>query len=152
MNLAWQVRAGIAGVAMILAVAAGPALAATTLTYSPGTAAPGTTVTIENACLGVTDRPPARIAAAFVNVTSEVSPLTFKRQAVARAVARSTEYAVVIPDLAPGSYQIVLECLPGDWRTNTAEGGSEPLRLALAQFPDNPLQRLMGGLLIIWTR
>jgi len=67
MNLGRHVGAVIGSAAILLTLAAGPALAATTLTYHPRTAAPGMKVMIENACLGVTDHPASTISAAFVD-------------------------------------------------------------------------------------
>ena len=53
------------------------------------------------------------------------SPSALK--AVAKASPGSGTYVVVVPSVQPGTYDIRLECLPGDWRTNTAEGGYQLL-------------------------
>jgi hypothetical protein len=41
---------------------------------------------------------------------------------VAKQRTGPDRYVVVVPDLAPGRYDVRLECVPGDWTTNTAEG------------------------------
>jgi hypothetical protein len=132
-------------VAVALVVGTGVASAATTLTYDPDKAVPGTRVTISNACLGITDNPPAELQAAFIASGVDVSPTDPKvPTGVARAVPGTALYVVVVPDLTPGRYQILLECLPGDWRTNTAEGGTQPLRV-LDGAPDTSTTPEAGG-------
>jgi len=115
----------IAGLAIALSAGAGGVAAATTLTLDPDVARPGTRVTIENACLGVTASPADELTAAFVSLAKP--DLLPPDPAVPTSVATATgtyRYVVVVPKLAPGRYDIRLECLPGDWRTNTAEGGA----------------------------
>ena len=82
-------------------------------------------MTIDNACLGVTTSPAAELQAAFVSLAEP--DLVPPDPDVPRAVARNTgtyRYVVIVPKLTAGTYDIRLECLPGDWRTNTAEGGA----------------------------
>lgn len=111
--------------------------AATTLVLVPDRATAGTRVTIYNACLGVTDSPPAELRAAFVR--SSARSLQPTDPSVARAVAKHRtgpdRYVVVVPELAPGRYDVRLECVPGDWTTNTAEGGATQLSVR-AGAPD----------------
>jgi hypothetical protein len=124
-----------AGLATLLIVATGTVFAATTLTLDPDVARPGTRVTIRNACLGVTSNPADHLAVAFVSLARP--NLQPPDPAVPRSVARATttdSYVVVVPKLPPGKYDIRLECLPGDWRTNTAEGGA----IILTVRPDLP--------------
>ena len=88
---------------------------------------PGTRVTIQNACLGVTASPADELTAAFVSLAKPdlLPPDPAVPTSVATATATGTyRCVVVVPKLAPGKYDIRLECLPGDWRTNTAEGGA----------------------------
>ena len=123
-------------VAGALLLGAGAVSAATTLTYDPDKAVPGTEVTISNACFGITDHPPAELRAAFIRSAVDVQPTDpTVPTGIATAIAGTSRYVIVVPDLTPGRYRILLECLPGDWRTNTAEGGTEPLRV-LPGAPD----------------
>ena len=126
----------MSALAVGLLIGATTVSAATTLTYDPDSARPGTRVTIYNACLGVTDNPSDELVAAFLMVSTDLQPTDPSvPRGVAKAEAGTSVYVVVVPDLKPGLYQIQLECLPGDWRTNTAEGGTLPLRI-LAGAPD----------------
>jgi hypothetical protein len=131
-----RVAASTAAIGLVLTLGTGGALAATTLTLDPDHAAPGTTVTISNACGGITDNPPESLPAAFVNQASPgVQPDDPSvPRTVARAVAGSGNYTVTVPPIAPGIYDVRLECLPGDWRTNVAEGGA----FGLTVLPGTP--------------
>jgi hypothetical protein len=135
----------LSGLAVVFLIGAGTAVGATTLVLDPDTATPGISVTIYNACLGVTDAPPDALTVAFVS-TSRAGLLPTD-QAVPRAVARALtgpdRYVVVVPRLTPGLYDVRLECLPGDWRTNTAEGGTLPLKVLAA--PDTSTRDLTGA-------
>jgi hypothetical protein len=124
-----------AGFCLAVLVLASPGVvsAATTLTLSPDLARPGTKITIGNACAGVTDTPPDKLTAAFENIEAHTPPGS-PATAVATATATPREYVVVVPVLKAGTYDIRLECLPGDWRTNTAEGGYQLLTV-LADLP-----------------
>ena len=116
------------GILLVMALLARPASvsAATTLLLNPDTATPGTRVTIYNACLGVTDSPPPKLPAAFVGMSVPDQLPTdanvSRGVATAKAKAGSGVYSVVVPELAPGKYDVKLECKPGDWSTNNAEG------------------------------
>ncbi len=119
----------LAGFVALLVFGVGGAAAATTLVLDPAEAAPGTRVVIYNACLGVTDHPPARMAIAFVDVSRPgLSPTDASvPKGVARVRTAPLVYVFVVPAIPPGDYHVRLECLPGDWRTNLAEGGTWPL-------------------------
>jgi hypothetical protein len=141
--LAKRLPASVSALLMVLTFGAGTVLGATTLTLDPDTATPGTKVTIRNACLGVTATPPAALRAAFVS--SSTPGLDPAGGSVAKAVAKAVadHYVVVVPDLSPGTYDVHLECLPGDWRTNTAEGGAQPLTV-LAGAPATSTEQVDG--------
>ena len=137
--------ASISALAVGLLIGVATASAATTLTYDPDRATPGTRVTIHNACLGVTDNPSDELAAAFLGASSDLQPTDPSvPRGVAKASGRTAVYVVVVPELKPGPYQIRLECLPGDWRTNTAEGGTLPLRI-LSGAPDTSTGSPVGA-------
>jgi hypothetical protein len=121
-----------AGLCLAILVLASPSVvsAATTLSLSPDQARPGTKVTIGNACVGITDTPPDELVAAFENIEAHTPPGSpSTATAVATAGSAPRAYVVVVPVLQPGTYDIRLECLPGDWRTNTAEGGYQLLTI-----------------------
>ncbi len=122
------------GVAILLVVGTATALAATTLGLDPSEATPGTRVIALNACAGVTAKPPLRLAVAFIasDATNQQPKDPPGPRSVGRRVASYT-YAFIVPNLAPGDYGVVLECLPGDWRTNLAEGA--PLALTVLAGP-----------------
>lgn len=102
---------------------------------------PGTKVTIYSACLGVTDDPPDELPAAFMSSSIDLQPTDPSvPKGVAKASAGTSLYVVVVPQL----YQILLECLPGDWRTNLAEGGAPPLKI-LSGAPDTSTSQDVGA-------
>ena len=85
--------------AMTLLGRAGSVSAATTLLLDPDTATPGMRVTIYNACLGVTDSPPAKLTAAFVSVSVDGQQPTDPDvpRAVAKAKPGPGVYVVAVP-------------------------------------------------------
>ena len=116
------------GILLVMALLAGPASvsAATTLLLNPDTATPGTRVTIYNACLGVRI---ARHPSSRQPSSACRCPISCQRMRMSPAVSRQQKRRLapasipfVVPELAPGKYDVKLECKPGDWSTNNAEG------------------------------
>lgn len=149
MNVGSLIGRGLAsgfGLAIVLMLGAGPVSAATTLTLDPDRATPGTRITITNACLGITATPPDELRTAFVSAsTPNLSPTD---PSVLKSVARSRAggYVVIVPELEPGVYDVRLECLPGDWRTNTAEGGAQRLTVIAGAPSTNTGEQVGPGL------
>ena len=109
---------------VVLAIGAGSVSAATTLILDPDRATPGTRITVLNACLGVTDHPPARPRVALVPSTADnqdpSDPSVAKTKA--RRIDLAPTYVFNVPNIPPGDYMVLVECLPDNWTTNTAEG------------------------------
>ena len=108
----------------VLAIGAGSVWAATTLTLDPDRATPGTRVTVLNACLGVTDSPPAKPKVAFVpsTTTNQDPGDSSVPKTTAHRIDLAPTYVFDVPDIPAGEYLVQVECLPDDWTTNTAEG------------------------------
>jgi hypothetical protein len=131
--MAGRALVAVAAVALVLGLAS-PASAATSMYLNPDRAVVGTRVTIYNGCLGVTDHAPARIRVAFIDTRhpDQAPDDAGVPRAMARRVSPPSTYAFSVPRMAPGRYWVRLECRAGDWETNTAEGGTPPVRVLAA--------------------
>ena len=121
-----RITQGVLAAGVVLAIGAGSVSAATTLVLDPDRATPGTRVTVLNACLGVTDHPPARPRVALVPSTADnqdpSDPSVPKTKA--RRIDLAPTYVFTVPNIPPGEYQVRFECVPDGWTTNTAEGAA----------------------------
>lgn len=118
-----------AAVAILLAAGSTIALASTALVLEPSTATTGTKVTVFNACYLVTDHPPAKLKMAFLDASKpDLTPTnaSVPRTTALRLLAPYT-YRFVVPRIPAGVYTIALQCTPGNWQANGAEGASLPL-------------------------
>ena len=109
------------GIVSLVITAAGVAAGATTAMLEPTSAATGDRVAVINGCYQVVDVAPDTVPVAFL-VDPALDPAGDAIRKITAKLVASWTYRFTVPAIPPGVYTVRLECKPGDWTTNLAEG------------------------------
>ncbi len=144
--------AAVIAIASLMVIGAGVAAGATTAMLEPTSAATGDRVAVINGCYQVVDVAPATVPVAFL-VDPALDPAGDAIPKITAKLVASWTYRFTVPAIPPGVYAVRLECEPGDWRTNLAEGaGNTELTVlpatSTAAMPTEPAPT--SGPIVLW--
>ena len=144
--------AAVIATASLIVIGVGVAAGGTTAMLEPTSAATGERVAVINGCYQVVDVAPATVPVAFL-VDPALDPAGDGIPKTTAKLVASWTYRFTVPAIPPGVYTVRLECEPGDWRTNLAEGAGniEPTVLpatSTAAMPTEPAPT--SGSIVPW--